>query len=43
MAEPAQVLSSACRDRMCDACTGYSDGHATYRCTHRCHPEDGDG
>jgi hypothetical protein len=29
--------SSACRDRMHDACRGYTDGYETYRCECTCH------
>jgi hypothetical protein len=31
-------MSSACRDRICAGCTGYTDGYETYTCSHACHP-----
>jgi len=30
-------LSSACRSGQCGGCTGFTDGHGTHHCGHRCH------
>lgn len=33
----ASPQSSACRDRIHDGCTGFTDGYETYHCGCRCH------